>query len=85
MSHLIWGERLPETILKSQEGVRVILLEPVPFARSWSVDYFAPLHDALRSSVEVLEILSPADVDEWFRSLETQSLEENEDSNTIYH
>lgn len=62
--HGIPGEGSSEMI-RVCRGIPVIVLETAREPYTWSANFFAPLHDALRSRVEILEILSPAQVHEW--------------------
>lgn len=61
---LIQGEASPDTI-RTCRGTAVIVLEHAKTPYTWDANFFAPLHDALRSQVEILDILSPAQVTEW--------------------
>ncbi|MDY3553241.1 hypothetical protein R5W24_002335 [Gemmata sp. JC717] len=48
------------------DGQRVVLLGPPAFAsRSWDSNFFANIHDALRSRVTVVEVLPPERVAAW--------------------
>jgi len=52
------------------EGDRVVLLgKPLPGARSWDSTFFTNLHDALRSKVEIVEILSAGEVETRLRRI----------------
>lgn len=58
----IIGEATPRDI-PLFEGERVVLLgPPMPGARGWDSTFFTNLHDALRSKVEIVEILSSDEV-----------------------
>lgn len=59
----IWGEASPADI-PAHDGVPVVLLgRPVLGGRSWDTNFFANIHDALRSGVTVLHTLEEAEVD----------------------
>ena len=48
------------------EDVPVVLVGPTVFAaRSWDSNFFANIHDALRSRVEIIEVLSEAEAAKW--------------------
>ena len=61
----IWGEGNPGDIHLFQ-GQRVILLAPPPYQRSWTVERKFP---DLEGRLEVLEILSPEQVEMWLKKL----------------
>ena len=59
----LWGE-MPAFTTPTWENQHVILLDKLSLgSRGWNSGFFAPLHDALRSSVVIEEILSPEAVD----------------------
>jgi hypothetical protein len=61
----IWGEASPRDI-PTFEGEPVVLIGPPVFGmRMWDSNFFANIHDALRSRVEVVEVLSADDVAGW--------------------
>jgi hypothetical protein len=64
----IWGEAKP-TDIPPFDGVRVVVLCPLEAPRTWSVGYFAPLHPALRSAVQVESSLSKSEYDDWMQRL----------------
>lgn len=70
-AHQISGEGSPLAIRKFRDQ-RVILLETTWSQHSWDANFFAPLHDALCSKVEVLEILSPTEVEHWLQQFAQQ-------------
>ncbi len=64
-AHWIWGEGRPADVLVF-DGVRVILLGPPPYPRSWSTNrFFADL----KASVVVEETLSRRATRDWLRRL----------------
>ena len=65
----IWGETHPDEIPEF-EGTRVVILgSPVLGMRAWDSNFFANIHDALRSSVSVREELSAEEVAQWIERL----------------
>jgi hypothetical protein len=61
----VWGEAGPDSI-SSVDGQQVMLLwPPVLQSRSWDTTFFSPILEASLPSVEVLEVLSSADVEAW--------------------
>jgi hypothetical protein len=65
----IWGETHPDDIPEF-EGTRVVLLgPPVLGMRAWDSNFFANIHDALRSSVRVKEVLTAEEVAQWFERI----------------
>jgi hypothetical protein len=62
--HWILGEDQPRDI-PLFEGQRIILLGPLAVPCSWDAHFFAPLHEALRSRVQVVETLPAAVVADW--------------------
>jgi hypothetical protein len=62
--HWILGEGQPLDI-PLFDGQRIVLLGPLQVPRSWDAQFFAPLHEALRSRVQVVEILPAATVADW--------------------
>ena len=64
MTGLVWlgVEGRPESIPEF-EGERVLILGPPVFAtRSWDSNFFANIHDALRSAVRVVDVLTAEEV-----------------------
>jgi hypothetical protein len=59
----IWGEGSPWDIPKVGTQRVVLLGPPLLGGRSWDSNFFANIHDALRSHTRVLARLSPAEVD----------------------
>ncbi|QJW94063.1 hypothetical protein [Frigoriglobus tundricola] len=56
------------------DGVRVVLIDPMRGGgRSWDSNFFANIHDALRSRAEVVEVLSPEEVTEWLDRIKKRS------------
>jgi hypothetical protein len=69
----IWGEASPAAI-PHHDGVAVVLLgPPVLGGRSWDTNFFACIHDALRSSATILATLSQAQVTERLASIAARS------------
>lgn len=62
MSTWLFVEDTPEAIPEF-EGERIVVLgPPVLGSRMWDSNFFANIHDALRSRAEVIEVLSPEEV-----------------------
>jgi len=57
------GEETPHAIPCFEEDRVILLGPPVHASRSWESSFFTNLHDALRSKVEVVEILSAGEVE----------------------
>lgn len=69
----VWGEASPDEI-PHHDGRPVLLLgRPVLGGRSWDTNFFANIHDALRSSITVLSHLSDAELTATFASLAARS------------
>lgn len=65
MATWIWGEAHPEEI-PEYEGTRLVILGPAVLgARGWDSNFFANIHDALRSAARVVEVLSAEQVASW--------------------
>jgi hypothetical protein len=65
----VFGEPSPAEIPQI-EGTQVLLLwPPIMQSRSWSSGFFGPRLDAAPPSVKVLEHLSSAEVEQWYRRL----------------
>ena len=63
---MIFGEEHPDDIPEIN-GEQIIILTKLTVERSWETNWIAPLHDALRSDVRVLEILSQEEVRNWIK------------------
>ena len=62
MTSWIMGEATPHAI-PFFEGDRVVILgPPIPASRAWDSSFFTNLHDALRSKVDLVDILSVEEV-----------------------
>jgi hypothetical protein len=61
---LAWGEMMPSELPRFQ-GVPILLLTSGGPARSWDGGFFASLHEALRSSVDIEQVLDNAEVEDW--------------------
>jgi hypothetical protein len=65
----VWGEAGPDCI-SSVNGQQVLLLwPPLLQSRTWDTGFFSPILEASLPDVEVLEVLSSADVDAWWLRL----------------
>jgi hypothetical protein len=65
MKTWIWGKGKPEDIPKF-EGTRVVVLgPPVLGMPPWDSNFFANIHDALKSKAEVVEVLPAEKVMQW--------------------
>ena len=52
------------------DGVPVVLVGPTVLgSRSWDSNFFANIHDALKSCAEIVEVLPPADVEKWIERI----------------
>jgi hypothetical protein len=52
------------------EGVPVVLIGPKVFdSHSWDSNFFANIHDALRSRAEIVEVLTPEAAREWIEKI----------------
>lgn len=52
------------------DGVPVVLVGPTVLGgRSWDSNFFANIHDALKSRAEIVEVLPPAEVEEWIERI----------------
>jgi hypothetical protein len=59
------GDASP-TEIPPLDGTRIVLLGPRLLGmRSWDSNFFANIHDALRSKAEIVGVLSEAETDEW--------------------
>jgi len=65
---LAWGEAMP-TELPDFQGAPILLLGSGGPHRSWDGGFFAPLHDALHSSVEIEQTLDSREFDGWLERL----------------
>jgi hypothetical protein len=65
--HWIWNEGIPADI-PPFDGVRVVLLGPVPYARTWNADR---CFDGLHARLRIHETLSAAAVRDWLRRIAT--------------
>lgn len=67
------GESYPKLLPKVGSD-RIILMSKAPIfgSRSWDLKFFPPLHDALRTRFEVLEILSPEALQKLTQKIESQ-------------
>ena len=62
----VWGELGPDSI-SSIDGWQVLLLwPPILPSRSWDTSFFLPILHARPPKVEVMEVLSPSDVEAWW-------------------
>lgn len=60
----IWGEGKPRDI-PSFEDKRIVILGAPLFSRTWDSNFFANIHEALRSRAEVVEVLEKTVVTDW--------------------
>ena len=65
----IWGEMGPDCI-DSIDGKQVILLwPPILQQRSWDSSFFQPILDQKRPNVELLRVLSEAEIQTWWEKI----------------
>jgi hypothetical protein len=69
----IWGESSPAEIPHHEGSAVVLVGPPVLGGRAWDTNFFANIHDALRSSVTVLEQLSESRVTALLTSMAARS------------
>jgi hypothetical protein len=56
----------PPTVIPEFEGERVVVLgPPVLGSRMWDSNFFANIHDSLRSAARVVGVLTPEEVIQW--------------------
>ncbi len=65
VDHWIWNEGSPASI-EPFEGLRVVLIGPAPYQRSWNL---CRSFDALVATAEVVEVLTREETDRWLRRL----------------
>ena len=63
---MIFGEQHPNQI-PDLDDEKIMILTPVTVVRSWDTNWVAPLHEALRSDVRVIDILVAPEVKNWLR------------------
>jgi hypothetical protein len=72
MSTWVFGEGVPAAI-PELDGQRIIILGPSLLAsRSWDSNFFANIHDALRSRTTIVEVLSPEQVNGWLERIKRE-------------
>ncbi len=64
MERIVPGEMSPAEITRL-DGEAVMLIRPVTMKRMWSAGFYAPLHEAHRSSVTVTATLGEEEVSAW--------------------
>jgi hypothetical protein len=65
----VWGEMAPDGIASVDGSQVLVLWPPIIASRSWDAGFFLPILYASPPNVEVLEILSPAELDVWWEQL----------------
>jgi len=69
MATWVWGEAHPEEIPEF-EGIRMLILgPPLMGVKPWDSNHFANIHDALRSSARVVQVLPEDQVAGWIEVL----------------
>jgi hypothetical protein len=69
----IWGEASPADIPRYGDRPIVLIGPPVLGGRSWNSNFFANIHDALRSNVTVLSHLTPDELTQTLAALPTRT------------
>ncbi len=72
----VWGELHPADIVEI-DGMRIVLLGQPEMPRTWQMDFFAPVHPALRSGITVEAVLSKESVEAWLKRICTMPREPN--------
>jgi hypothetical protein len=58
--------------IRELDGTRVVVIGPPMFAsRAWDSNFFAGIHDALRSRADIIEVLPEAAVEKWIERIKT--------------
>ncbi|MCE9560465.1 MAG: hypothetical protein K8U57_00275 [Planctomycetes bacterium] len=69
MATWVWGEAHPEEIPEF-EGIRLLILgPPLMGVKPWDSNFFANIHDALRSAARVVQVLPDDQVAGWIEVL----------------
>lgn len=58
--------------IRELDGRRVVVIGPPIFAsRAWDSNFFAGIHDALRSRANIVEVLSDSETEKWIERIKT--------------
>lgn len=72
----VWAELYPRDIVEL-DGMKIVLLTKPEMPRNWAIGFLAPIHPALRSSVEVRSVLSAESVSGWLKRIREMPREDN--------
>lgn len=72
----VWAELYPRDIVEL-DGMKVVLLAQPEMPRRWAIGFLAPIHPALRSSVEVRSVLGAESVAGWLKRIREMPRENN--------
>jgi hypothetical protein len=72
----VWAELYPRDIVEL-DGMKVVLLTQPEMPRRWAIGFVAPVHPALRSSVEVRSVLRPESVAGWLQRIRETPRQDN--------
>lgn len=72
----VWAELFPRDIVEL-DGMKVVLLAQPEMPRRWAIGFLAPVHPALRSSVEVRSVLGAESVAGWLKRIREMPRENN--------
>ncbi len=72
----VWAELYPRDIVEL-DGMKVILMSKPEMPRRWAIGFFAPVHPALKSAVEIRSVLSPESVAGWLKRIREMPREDN--------
>jgi hypothetical protein len=70
----VWGEMAPDGIASVDGSQVLVLWPPIMASRTWDTGFFAPILYASPPHIEVLEILSPQELDAWWQRLSLPAL-----------
>jgi hypothetical protein len=72
----VWAELYPRDIVEL-DGMKVVLLTKPEMPRRWAIGFLAPVHPALRSSVEVRSVMKAESVAGWLKRIRETPREDN--------
>jgi hypothetical protein len=65
----VWGEMAPDGIASVDGSQVLVLWPPIMASRTWDTGFFSPVLYASPPHIEVLEVLSPPELDVWWQRL----------------
>ncbi|MCB2313380.1 hypothetical protein LGL55_19845 [Clostridium tagluense] len=83
LENWIYGELMPKNTPTIFDEIVILIGDTVLGGRTWEGSFFYPFHDALKSQVSIIAILSETEVEQWLNKIVQEKNEISESNKNI--